>query len=89
MSLALNEGSLFAQAKKKKNLSKKARDDKKLNDQIKSEKARVKSMKCPEIEGEKLQFNCVYYNLSPNCFVETFGERGLEMGEVFTEKMEK
>ena len=47
-----------------------------------TERDRVRSAKCPEIEGEALLFNCLYYNLSPKCFINNFGERGIEIGEV-------
>ena len=49
----------------------------------------MKSSKCSEIEDDNLLFNCLYYNLSSRCFHETFGSRGLELGEVMSEKKEK
>ena len=33
-------------------------------------------------EDEAISFNCLYFNLSPKCFTATFGERGLEFGEI-------
>ena len=38
------------------------------------EKVRMKENFCKDIEDEKLVFNCVHYNLSPECFFEIFGE---------------
>ena len=73
---------------KKKN-SKKDKAASKLKNAIKDEKIKVKSNKCSEIEDENLLFNCLYYNMSSKCFLKTFGNRGLELGEVFSDKAEK
>ena len=78
----------FVEAKKKKN-SKKDKENNKLKNAIKDEKIKVKSSKCSEIEDDNLLFNCLYYNMSTNCFLRVFGSRGLELGEVMTDKMEK
>ena len=81
---------LAAGAKSNKNKKSKASQEySKLENRVKQEKLRVRSVYCPEIEDEKLLFNCVSYNLSPTCFINTFGDRGIELGEITTPKQEK
>ena len=43
---------------------------------------RVKAQFCDEIEDPQLIQNCLNYNVSPNCFFEHFGNKGLEIGEL-------
>ena len=50
---------------------------------------RAKTTYCPEIEDERLVFNCMHYYMAPECFLETFGAQGIELGEVISETKEK
>ena len=61
----------------------------KLEKAIKQEKTRAKSIYCPEIEDENLLFNCLHFNLSQSCFIQIFGDHGLELGEVIGSKRDK
>ena len=69
-------------AKRKGGKSKKSVVKSAFSDQINGAKMQVKGRFCADIVGSELQFNCIHYNLSPNCFMEAFGESGIELGEV-------
>ena len=72
-------------AKREKNA--KRRRERELQTRIDQHKASLKSNRCNDMEDELLLFNCLYYNLSPKCFINNFGEHGLEIGEVLDDKV--
>ena len=80
------DGAVYAKksAKKKKEDKKKKQDQEVMN----REKAKAKKQ-CAEIEDEKLLHNCMFYNISPVCFIEAFGNQGLELGQVYDGQIEK
>ena len=51
---------------------------------MREEKLRAKTFDCKDIDDDILNFNCLYYTVSPRCFVEVFGENGLSIGQVQT-----
>ena len=86
-------GAVFVQARgskrKKKQKNAQRRRDEQLQERIDAAKVKLKATRCQEIEEERVSFNCLYYNLSPKCFIDHFGERGLEIGEYVSPEMHK
>ena len=75
------------ECKKSAAARRKEKDKKSKQSAIVEEKKKVKKF-CAEIEDELLAWNCIYYHISPKCFIDVLGEQGLELGEVYTDKLE-
>jgi len=52
-----------------------------LEKKLKNKKEEFKKTKCSHL-GEDLQFNCLMYYVSPECFIKVYGEFGLDLGEL-------
>ena len=56
-----------------------------MNDKVEAAKVILRANECKDINSDiddDVAYNCLYYHLSPKCFSETFGPRGIELGEI-------
>ena len=44
---------------------------------------------CTPMEDEYMLFNCLHYHMNPECFIDSFGENGLSLGEWVEHPIEK
>ena len=65
--------------KRQKNAAK--RREEAVQERVNAAKVKLLATRCQEIEDDRVGFNCLYYNMSPKCFIDFFGERGIELGE--------
>ncbi len=68
---------VFVEAKgnKKKSLSP-------FEKRLKNRREELRKTKCSHL-GEDLSIQCQNYYINPGCFRQAYGERGLELGEVY------
>ena len=76
---------LAGNSRKRNRKKSKQRAADKLQKKLDDIKLEIKAQKCGDDEDEWQSFNCLNYNLSPKCFVEVFGQRGIEFGEIVRE----